>query len=259
MKRLTHPTSQDDCRPEDTLHRQELEPPSERQDTTSPIEYPRQEELGVEVQEAGAGYFIGQEGQRNATPVPVPRPYEGTAWTDTLEHPDPDQSVDTQALNQLPQDVAPSGHSWDPEREQRTTTASRSEGLSLVDFDPGNAGPSLSHRANHPPRRPRSHRGNYTCDHPSCATSTATWSTLASLRQHQRTHIPYHERPYWCAICPDQPRFLYRKDLRRHWRHRVHMVPNVQCPDCGGLFPREDLMRRHQRSCHEGADWDRVA
>ena len=320
---------QNNARFQDTFPRQELEEQDQRQDTPRPIEYPRVEELGDEVQDTDAGYFIGQPGQRNTTPVPVPRPDEGSAWTDTLEHPDPDESVDTRGLDQLPQDVTSSGYSWDSESDQRTTTASRSEAWSSVDLDPGNAGPSSSRRPHHPPRttldypgpdesvdtqgldqlpqdvtssgyswdaesgqpsttasrseawsliedntgdpgpssgqrarrpprRPRDQRGTYTCDDPACTTSTATWPTPASLRQHQRSHIPYDERRYWCDVCPNNPRFLYRKDLERHRRRRNHMAPNVRCSRCGRLFAREDLRRRHQRSQHGGADEDRV-
>lgn len=60
-------------------------------------------------------------------------------------------------------------------------------------------------------RRQYRQRGAFACHHRGCP---EIFDRRCDLTQHERSHLPYDQRPYGCESC--EKRFLFPKDLRRH-------------------------------------------
>lgn len=71
------------------------------------------------------------------------------------------------------------------------------------------------------------------------------YKTLSALNHHKRSHTPYHLRPHVCIRC--HSRFLFKKDLKRHWKNVDHSAPVNACSECGQVFGREDHLARHAK------------
>lgn len=75
---------------------------------------------------------------------------------------------------------------------------------------PDTVGASYSGR-----RKRKRQASGFPCLEPDCS---ELFDRQCDLTQHERSHLPYHQRPYPCEHC--DKRFLFPKDLRRH--ERIH-------------------------------------
>lgn len=208
------------------------------------------QELGEQQQQRPAeGYFIGQDGQRNAVTDPVSPTVEERDNGTPVQHGPNDDRLAEQDEEHMSVDG-----SLSPSESHRSTTiltTSTAGDQSSVGGGSNIAGPSSNpHPGPGGANTGTSHNGPcpFVCSHPGCG---ARYGTSSKLGHHVRKHIPTAERPFVCQDCPDK-RFLHRKDLTKHRQSLRHAQPEFRCHRCGAWFTRLDLLRRHQRdSCRQ--------
>ncbi|RMY16042.1 hypothetical protein D0868_00541 [Hortaea werneckii] len=74
------------------------------------------------------------------------------------------------------------------------------------------------------------------------------FSTLSDLKKHLRSHMPYEHLPHHCFQDGCGRRFLFSKDLKKHWN--AHAGSSVKCPHCNKNMSRSDNLARHIRTQH---------
>lgn len=88
------------------------------------------------------------------------------------------------------------------------------------------------------------------CHHDDCAESMFRYKTISALRHHQRKHVNYETGENVCEDCGKK--FIFYKDLLRHyWKHAPNTLA-CPVPDCGRVFKRSDHRERHIGQKHPG-------
>ena len=201
------------------------------------------QQLSLQHQEAVEGYFIGLEGQRNAPTGKGGTGIEEVEPLYQLESTDAETGELLEQQTTVGERESASGTEW-------ANTTSATEDWSLVGEHNDAAGPSSHQNASSdgpPPDSQLGRHGHFVCDHPGCGISR---DCLSKLNHHRRKHIPMEDRPIVCLLCPGgRKRFLHQKDLNKHLRSLRHAVRQFECPDCQKRFTRDDLVRRHRKTC----------
>lgn len=114
------------------------------------------------------------------------------------------------ALSQAPNEATKSFRS-----PARSTTHSSESGVSIASCGSG-----------HKRRRQSRHEGAFLCEYIGCSEK---FDRKCDLTQHERSHMPYEQRPYACESCVR--RFLFPKDLKRHEEIHKNVSERFDDPD----------------------------